>query len=607
MKKLLILFVFVISLFAENIDKYKVNMIVSDKGQLFVQENITYNFSPNRKHGIFRNIPTLRGKPEHIVVLMDNHFVNTKILTKNNHNDLIIRIGSADKFVTGIHNYKINYTMDKVTREYNQTHNTIRFNAVGTEWQVPISHIVVDVRLPKILANTTINTFSGSYGSTKTTARVEKLSDTHYRITLQHLFTHQGLTFGIYFDKNLIPAYHNPKTAHSDSFINRHLNQKPDNRWVWFFLMVFSIGSYLYYKKHIVHLGAIVPQYYPPENLDILQSGVLIDEEFDDKDITAGILELAVKGYLKIETHKEGIIFKDKITSITKLESDKKLTPFLQSLYSRLFKGREILTLGEKDENLAGFLRNSIEKLKDKTFNWAVKEKYFSETPSSAKAKFFFMNFLVALPFIVFSGYQTFQIASDNMFSMMMFFIMDMLFLIVALLFIKQLVMKLIFIAIPLVQLVLLSSDMLPIFKYSFPLSLLSLIPIIFFTKKIDVYTPKGAKVLQYLLGFKDFIQKVESNKIKLLLEKDPEYLDKVLPYAVLFGVSEHWLKLYEELNQNIYWYEGDRNSFYSLNNDLYDSFETTKSYTKNESSSSDFGGSDSSGGGSGGGGGGSW
>jgi uncharacterized membrane protein len=138
-------------------------------------------------------------------------------------------------------------------------------------------------------------------------------------------------------------------------------------------------------------------------------------------------------------------------------------------------------------------------------------------------------------------------------------------------------------------------------------LILLVLIPIIYFSSKVDVYTQKGARTLQYLLGFKDFIQKVEANKIKLFLEKDPEYLDKVLPYAVLFGVSKHWLELYSELNKEIEWYEGDNRYFYGLYDDLNDSFETTKNYTESESSSSSFAGSDSSGGGSGGGGGGSW
>jgi uncharacterized membrane protein len=582
MKKLIILFIFIISLFAEEIDKYDVYLNVSQNGDLKVSEVITYNFGKVKKHGIFRFIPILRGKPENISVTMDKHKANLVTATKDNK--LIIRIGDANKFITGVHTYKINYTMDKVVREYNDKLNTIRFNAVGTEWEIPIKVAKIYLKLPAILQNATIKTFSGVYGSTMTTAKVKKIDELNYLITLNNLPPKNGLTVGIYFDKNLIKAYKKPEV---------------NNLWVWFFIVIFSMGSYFYYQKHIVHLGPISVQYYPPKNFDILQSGVLIDEEFNDKDITAGILELAIKGYLKIKKEENKII-------LEKRESDKKLTPFLKDLNNILFVKDDYFILGEEDLMAAKVMRHNIATLKDKLFNWAIKNGYFSKTPSFAKFKFFITNLLVALPFIIFAGYQTLSV-DENVIGVSVFLIFDMVFILIALFLIKAKVMKILFMIVPVIQLVGLSTEILEILKYPFPLILLVLIPIIYFSLKVDVYTAKGAKILQYLLGFKDFIQKVEANKIKLFLEKDAEYLDKVLPYAVLFGISEHWLKLYSELNKEIEWYEGDTSYFYGLYDDLYGSFETTKNYTQSESSSSDFGGSDSSGGGSGGGGGGSW
>ena len=117
--------------------------------------------------------------------------------------------------------------------------------------------------------------------------------------------------------------------------------------------------------------------------------------------------------------------------------------------------------------------------------------------------------------------------------------------------------------------------------------------------------TRKGTATLRYLLGFKEFVEKVESNKIRLLLKEDPKYLDKTLPYAVLFGVSEHWFKFYIELEQTPLWYNGNRYGLHNLNDTIYDGFNTTEHYS--ESSSGGFSGGGFSGGGSGGGGGGSW
>ena len=44
----------------------------------------------------------------------------------------------------------------------------------------------------------------------------------------------------------------------------------------------------------------MAPQYYPPKNLSLLQSALLIDKFADKKDFSAAVLELASKGYLEI-------------------------------------------------------------------------------------------------------------------------------------------------------------------------------------------------------------------------------------------------------------------------------------------------------------------
>jgi len=82
----------------------------------------------------------------------------------------------------------------------------------------------------------------------------------------------------------------------------------------------------------------------------------------------------------------------------------------------------------------------------------------------------------------------------------------------------------------------------------------------------------------------------------------DPLYLDKALPFAMLFGISKHWLKLYEELNVSYpYWYHGYP---YGLG-DFSDSMQSAS--TPPSSSGGVSGGGGFSGGGGGGGGGGSW
>ncbi len=48
-------------------------------------------------------------------------------------------------------------------------------------------------------------------------------------------------------------------------------------------------------------LGSVVVRYEPPEGLGPAEAGTLIDEKLDMRDISATIIDLAVRGYIKIE------------------------------------------------------------------------------------------------------------------------------------------------------------------------------------------------------------------------------------------------------------------------------------------------------------------
>ena len=62
------------------------------------------------------------------------------------------------------------------------------------------------------------------------------------------------------------------------------------------------------------------------------------------------------------------------------------------------------------------------------------------------------------------------------------------------------------------------------------------------------------------ILGFKDFIVHTEEDKIKFMLEENPELYYKILPYAQVLGVTDEWEKKFENiLLQPPSWYVGPR------------------------------------------------
>ncbi len=125
--------------------------------------------------------------------------------------------------------------------------------------------------------------------------------------------------------------------------------------------------------------------------------------------------------------------------------------------------------------------------------------------------------------------------------------------------------------------------------------------------KKFNTLTEKGVDINNHLLGLKEFIKQVKKDEVEKRLKEDPLYLDKILPYALLFDQNEHWLSFYKLLQiPKPDWYMGD------MNNINYFSLSVIAGSKPIYSNSSIFssGGGFSGGGGSsggGGGGGGSW
>lgn len=136
------------------------------------------------------------------------------------------------------------------------------------------------------------------------------------------------------------------------------------------------------------------------------------------------------------------------------------------------------------------------------------------------------------------------------------------------------------------------------------------------FSVRNVVDTPYRAEMAGKLLGFREFIDTAEKDRLRMLVDQDPEYFYKVLPYAMIFGMTTKWADLFRDIEiPRANWYISPYSSFngaqfcQSMNN-----FSTsisnaiaTSAVDHTKSSSSGGGGGGFSGGGGGGGGAGSW
>ena len=135
--------------------------------------------------------------------------------------------------------------------------------------------------------------------------------------------------------------------------------------------------------------------------------------------------------------------------------------------------------------------------------------------------------------------------------------------------------------------------------------------------------TERGARLQGQILGFRDFIETAELEKLNMLVEEDPEYFYNIMPYAYVMGLSDKWAKKFEKIRVNQPdWYHGyNSTSVYSMlwysqmfnscaksmESSVINSIVASAADSGGGSIGGGFGGGGFSGGGFGGGGGGSW
>src|SRR5690606_22941775 len=74
----------------------------------------------------------------------------------------------------------------------------------------------------------------------------------------------------------------------------------------WYFILPFATFFGMFYiwrtrGRDPEGMGSIMVRYSPPEGFTPAEAGTLIDERADVADITSTVIDLAVRGYLRIE------------------------------------------------------------------------------------------------------------------------------------------------------------------------------------------------------------------------------------------------------------------------------------------------------------------
>ena len=304
----------------ERIVSYDTTFTIQGDGSVLVNEQIVYDFGSGMRHGIIREIPVrsrYNGSYDRLYPLtvrsVQSPDAPAQYKVDNNGSVASIRIGDPGVLITGVHTYRLTYVLRGALNAF-ASHDELYWNATGNQWGVPIDQATVRVSAP--VAVTRAVCFAGPAGSTSS-CQQGGITDGVAHFTQAGLGPHEGVTVAVAIPTGVVvPA--RPVLQERWAF-QRAFAATPATLGVsgGLLLVLIMAGTVVVLVKRRdrrppVPVAGVpwetsggsdqpVIEAEPPEGLRPAQAGVLLTGVAGAREITGTIVDLAVRGYLRIE------------------------------------------------------------------------------------------------------------------------------------------------------------------------------------------------------------------------------------------------------------------------------------------------------------------
>ena len=547
----------------ERILHFQSDVLVRQDGWIDVTETITVRAEGARiQRGIYRDFPTEYNDSygnSHVVAYESMSVLRNDapeaFHTEQLSNGVRTYFGSSDRFLEhGVHVYAYRYRANRMLGFFDN-HDELYWNATGNEWAFPIDKTTASVTLDFADAPTihSVDAYTGPMGAKGKdyTVRPDGAAKVTFSVdrTLQ---PHEGLTIVVGWPKGFVQE---PGRAQRLTWLfNDNLNLIVASGGL-LALLIYFIPVWRKFGRD-PEPGLVVTRYEPPRGYSPASLRYIQRMNYDSKVMTSAVLNLAVKGYLRIESGEEK-------QTLFKTDPGKHAPPLAtgeNALYQKLFEGSDELLLDDKFHERIGGAR--IAHMRSLMHDYG--------------GRYFRTNGLLSLP-----GFVIAVLAS----------------------------------------LIAVNVGKGPT-PFVIGIAVLMAITSFFFAAIMKRPTGLGRKLLDEVLGFRDYLEIAEKDEMNLRNppEKTPQLFESYLPFALAMGVEQKWAEKFTEVLAAIQgpaqsgyqpiWYSGswDSTSIGSNMSRLSGSLDTAISSSATPpGSSSGGGGGGSSGGGGGGGGGGGW
>lgn len=629
----------------DSIRSYRVDYTLLPDGTLKGRDTIEYSFAPTgeRRHGIYaywtvrRDIEGQSGRYRFYDMSVDSvsspSGASSRYQTRDVDGALRLQIGDSERTVSGTQTYVIDYTVRGVvnnigadgkaaTDPSQATSQEFYVNPVAPYWEAPIGSATVTVTAPA--ASTGQRCFVGRLNSSdESRCRVTTSGDTITYTAVGELGNGVGMTVLAGYPANTVsnaqaiildgdarggPSIDEVLPSWAQTGLTgaglgagalavvgsiagmtvAHRRQGRDEQYAGLTPGVMPVDG----SEGAVVRGRKLPvavRFEPPENSKPGLIGTLIDEQANTVDVSATLIDLAVRGYLRIEETKRGMLKKDdwRFVRTEPASGTGDLLPYERKLYDGVFRKGDEVTLSSLKDTFS----STLEGVQKGLYRQVVEEGWFKDSPEKTRNKWMWLGIVLG--------------------------ILGIFGLVPALL------VGAMFAGSGGVALGLAAAG---------GGLLIAAVIVMGFAGRMPARTARGSAMLAQARGFEQYLKTAEANQIKF--EEAQNIFSRYLPYAIIFGCSERWAKVFDDVVARagdmgyamempawyVFYHHNMAWNFMMLADSL-DSFSTTAAgtFTSVPSSSSSstpgssggsgfsMGGGFSGGGGFGGGGGGSW
>lgn len=330
---------------SEQINNFDSRIKVTKQNVVEFTETITYNFGAEQRHGIFRYVPIEytdeKGQKYHLALdfidVVDKDDQKIPVETDRSDGNYIMKIGDPDKTITGVNTYKIRYNLTPVVRQEGDR-GFLALDITGNGWNVPIARVSATILFEEGAKLADVQCFTGLAGSINQTCLAQESSPSVYMaqsIVARQGMTIQGFVPAAYVTNYLIAGKPAPLTSEDIiGFIILGLIVSAAGLVILIFLMRWLRQR----KRRKSH--TVIAQYEAPDGLTPAEIGLLQDDVSSMREITAMLIDLAVRGYIKIEQTAPKKWYRKAKYRLYKLKEPIGLSVYESKLLTPLFDGR---------------------------------------------------------------------------------------------------------------------------------------------------------------------------------------------------------------------------------------------------------------------------